>query len=84
VETTGKSQNRLTQSIEELFVLAALYFSGARRQALLTHALVEMTTLLGREDRQLADRLDDARTLDLHYVPSRGLSGCRHASTPRR
>jgi hypothetical protein len=37
-------------------VNAVLYFLGARRQALVTHALVDMTTMLANEDSEIGGR----------------------------
>jgi HEPN domain-containing protein len=65
----------LAQQAGEKALKAALYFLGARRQALVTHALVDMTTMLANEDSEIGGRLDDARALDLHYVPSRYPNG---------
>lgn len=52
-----------------------LYFLGARRTALLTHSLVEMTSEAGKRIPGLLNLLDDARKLDLHYIPSRYPNG---------
>jgi len=65
----------LAQQAGEKALEAALYFLGSRRHARLTHALVEMTTVLANDDPTLTDRLDDARALDLHYVPARYPNG---------
>ena len=65
----------LAQQAGEKALKAALYFLGGRRRALLTHSLVEMTASLGTDDPDIAGRLDDARALDLHYVPSRYPNG---------
>jgi len=42
---------------------------------LLTHSLVEMTSEAGKRLPGLLDLLDDARKLDLHYIPSRYPNG---------
>jgi HEPN domain-containing protein len=100
----------LAQQAAEKALKSLLYYLGARRTALLTHSLVEMTQeLAGRRDapapappgtsppgpaaesREPAARsadasqprdtaliaalADDARSLDLHYVPSRYPNG---------
>lgn len=52
-----------------------LYYHGARRVALFTHSLTEMIRETEEATPALAALLDDARALDLHYVPSRYPNG---------
>ena len=73
----------LSQQAGEKALKSLLYYVGGRRVALLTHSLVEMITHAGKQVGSLTELLDDARELDLHYIPSRypnGLpSGYPHA-----
>jgi HEPN domain-containing protein len=52
-----------------------LYYQGARRTALLTHSLVEMAQEAGKKTTKAKELLDQARELDLHYIPSRYPNG---------
>jgi HEPN domain-containing protein len=52
-----------------------LYYEGARRTALLTHSLVEMIREGEKKVKALSRLLDQARELDLHYIPSRYPNG---------
>jgi HEPN domain-containing protein len=52
-----------------------LYFLGSRRKALMTHSTVEMVREAGPKISTIIDLLDDARELDLHYIPSRYPNG---------
>ena len=52
-----------------------LYYQGGRRAALLTHSLVEMVSEGGKKAEGITDLLDQARELDLHYIPSRYPNG---------
>ena len=61
----------LAQQGGEKALKSLLYYLGSRREALLTHSLVEMIAKLGKHVTGLPDLLEDARKLDLHYVPSR-------------
>ncbi|MFP3869977.1 MAG: HEPN domain-containing protein [Syntrophobacteria bacterium] len=65
----------LSQQGAEKSLKSLLYYLGARRQALLTHSLVEMVEEAGKSVAQLALLLDEARDLDLHYIPSRYPNG---------
>jgi HEPN domain-containing protein len=47
----------------------------ARRAALLTHSLVEMVLEAEKKTIQAKELLDQARELDLHYIPSRYPNG---------
>lgn len=59
-----------------------LYYLGARRTALMTHSLCEMVQEAAKQVSSVAALLEEARMLDLHYIPARypnGLpSGCPH------
>jgi HEPN domain-containing protein len=65
----------LAQQAGEKALKSLLYFQGARRTALLTHSLVEMIQEGGKKVPRLTDLLDQARELDLHYIPSRYPNG---------
>ena len=65
----------LAQQSGEKALKSPLYYQGARRAALLTHSLVEMVREAGKKTGQMKDLLDQARELDLHYIPSRYPNG---------
>src|SRR5437870_9063455 len=73
----------LSHQAGEKALKSLLYYVGARRAALLTHSLVEMITHAAKQVPGLKELIEDARELDLHYIPSRypnGLpSGYPHA-----
>ncbi len=48
---------------------------GAKRAALLTHSLLEMIQEESKKVNALAGLTDEARELNLHYVPSRYPNG---------
>jgi len=52
-----------------------MYYLGAKRAALLTHSLLEMIQEASKEANALTGLTDEARELDLHYVPSRYPNG---------
>ena len=65
----------LAQQAGEKALKSLLYYQGARRAALLTHSLVEMVREGGKKAKGITDLLDQARELDLHYIPSRYPNG---------
>lgn len=65
----------LAQQSGEKALKSLLYYLGARRTALMTHSLVEMIQESEKHSAGAAACLDDARHLDLHYVPSRYPNG---------
>jgi HEPN domain-containing protein len=65
----------LAQQAAEKALKALLYYLGARRKALLSHSLVDMINSLGDRVPALTNLLEAARSLDLHYVPSRYPNG---------
>lgn len=65
----------LAQQAGEKALKSVLYFVGARRSALLTHSLVEMIQEAGKKVEGVTGLIEDARTLDLHYIPSRYPNG---------
>ena len=65
----------LAQQAAEKALKSILYFTGSRRKALMTHSTVEMVREAGKKIDQLLNLLDEARELDLHYIPSRYPNG---------
>lgn len=65
----------LSQQSGEKALKSLLYYLGARRTALLTHSLVEMIQEIGKQPSRLPELIEEARTLDLHYIPSRYPNG---------
>ena len=65
----------LAQQAGEKALKSLLYYQGSRRIALLTHSLVEMIREAGRKVSKVKSLLDQARELDLHYIPSRYPNG---------
>jgi HEPN domain-containing protein len=65
----------LAQQAGEKALKSFLYYQGARRTALFTHSLVEMVLEGKKQFRKLEGLLDQARELDLHYIPSRYPNG---------
>lgn len=65
----------LAQQSGQKALKSILYYGGARRAALLTYSLVEMVKEGTKGVRSLAHLLDQARELDLHYIPSRYPNG---------
>lgn len=65
----------LAQQAGEKALKSLLYYEGARRTALLTHSLVEMIREGEKKVKALSRLLDQARELDLHYIPSRYPNG---------
>jgi len=52
-----------------------LYYAGSRKQALMTHSLVDMVQQGPQDADGLLMLIEDARALDLHYIPSRYPNG---------
>jgi len=65
----------LAQQTGEKALKSFLYYNGARRTALLTHSLVEMVREAQKYLPELIGLLDQARELDIHYIPSRYPNG---------
>jgi HEPN domain-containing protein len=65
----------LAQQAGEKALKSLLYYLGARKQALFTHSLVEMIGEARKKVSALKDFLEEARELDLHYIPSRYPNG---------
>jgi len=65
----------LAQQSAEKALKSLLYYLGSRREALITHSLVEMIEATSPRVSALAELLEEARQLDLHYVPARYPNG---------
>lgn len=65
----------LAQQSGEKVLKSILYYLGARRTALFTHSLLEMMQEAAKKLTELENLFDDARALDLHYIPSRYPNG---------
>lgn len=65
----------LAQQAAEKALKSLLYYLGAGRAALLTHSLVEMLGEIQEQVTGASLLLQDARQLDLHYIPSRYPNG---------
>ncbi|MGH7207279.1 MAG: HEPN domain-containing protein [Nitrospiraceae bacterium] len=65
----------LAQQAGEKALKSLLYVSGARRKALLTHSVFEMVREVARTVESLGTLLEQARELDLHYIPARYPNG---------
>ena len=65
----------LAQHAAEKALKSILYFTGSRRKALMTHSTVEMVREAGKKINSLVELINEARELDLHYIPSRYPNG---------
>lgn len=65
----------LAQQTAEKAVKALLFYLGAKKKALLSHSIFEMMNEAGKHDPKFPLLLEEARELDLHYVPSRYPNG---------
>jgi HEPN domain-containing protein len=65
----------LAQQSGEKALKSILYYIGSRRKTLLTHSLVEMLQEGSRKLKQLEKLFEEARILDMHYIPSRYPNG---------
>ncbi|MGB5617622.1 MAG: HEPN domain-containing protein [Desulfobacterales bacterium] len=65
----------LAQQAAEKALKSILYFTGSRRKALMTHSTVEMVRESGKKINSLNELINEARELDLHYIPSRYPNG---------
>lgn len=61
----------LAQQSAEKALKSALYYSGASRTKLMTHSTVQLLAETGAFIPSSKSLMDDARELDLHYIPSR-------------
>ncbi len=65
----------LAQQSAEKALKSLLYYHGSRRAALLTHSLLEMVREVGTQVPAVGGLVEEARALDIHYVPSRSPNG---------
>jgi HEPN domain-containing protein len=65
----------LAQQSAEKGLKSVLYYSGASRTKLMTHSTVQLLAEAVAIIPALESLLDDARELDLHYIPSRYPNG---------
>jgi HEPN domain-containing protein len=65
----------LAQQAGEKALKSLMYYQGLRRSALMTHSLVEMVQRSVGNMVELGGLLEEARSLDLHYIPSRYPNG---------
>ena len=65
----------LAQQGAEKALKSVLYYGGVSRKKLLTHSTLELLSEASRVIPALNELLDDARELDLHYIPSRYPNG---------
>jgi HEPN domain-containing protein len=65
----------LAQQGAEKALKSLMYSQGARKTALMTHSLVEMTQEAQKSKPGFPSILNQARELDLHYIPSRYPNG---------
>lgn len=65
----------LAQQAGEKALKSLLYYLGSRRKALLTHSLIEMVKEAGKKIEKIKNLLNEAKLLDLHYIPSRYPNG---------
>lgn len=65
----------LAQQAGKKALKSLLYYLGARRVALLTHSLLEMVQEAAKKVKALERLFEEARELDLHYIPSRYPNG---------
>ncbi len=65
----------LAQQSAEKALKSVLYYAGASRTKLMTHSTVQLLSEAGPLIQAPPALLDDARMLDLHYIPARYPNG---------
>ena len=65
----------LSQQAGEKALKSFLHYLGARRSALFIHSLAEMIEQIAKHTEVLGALLEEARALDLHYIPARYPNG---------
>ena len=65
----------LAQQAAEKALKSIVYFQGLSRKKLLTHSVFELLRIASRAIPKLEDYEEEARLLDLHYIPSRYPNG---------
>jgi HEPN domain-containing protein len=61
----------LAQQSGEKALKAILYYVGSRKSALMSHSLVDMIQRVSGNVSEIDQIIEEARILDLHYIPSR-------------
>lgn len=61
----------LSQQAAEKALKSVLYYSGADRKRMLSHSTFDLASAAGNKVKELKTLLKEARSLDLHYIPSR-------------
>ena len=61
----------LAQQASEKGLKSLLYYGGAGRQRIISHSIVELISEAKRIIPSMQDLINEARELDLHYIPSR-------------
>lgn len=61
----------LSQQAVEKALKSALYYVGADRKTLFGHSTFDLASVASHHIKTLECLLEDARSLDLHYIPSR-------------
>lgn len=65
----------LAQQSGEKAVKALLFYLGSKKRALLSHSLYEMLKDAAKHQQTFSPLFEEARELDLHYIPSRYPNG---------
>jgi HEPN domain-containing protein len=65
----------LCQQASEKALKALVYFLGISRKRVLTHSVFELARLCSKHITNLSHVIEEARDLDLHYIPSRYPNG---------
>jgi HEPN domain-containing protein len=65
----------LAQQSGKKALKSLMYYIGSRKSALMTHSLVDMIQQSAGKITELHSLVEDARSLDLHYIPSRYPNG---------
>jgi HEPN domain-containing protein len=65
----------LAQQSAEKALKSVLYYKGVSRTKLMTHSTVQLLSEAGPFIASLENLMDDARELDLHYIPARYPNG---------
>ena len=61
----------LAQQASEKVLKSLLYYCGASRDRIISHSIVELISEAKRIIPSMQDSINEARELDLHYIPSR-------------
>lgn len=61
----------LAQQATEKALKSALYYLGADRKSLFSHSIFDLASAAGLHIKEIEGLWEEARNLDLHYIPSR-------------